>query len=133
MPSTPALTIRHDDLCGPEIAELLREHLKDMYATSPPESVHALDLERLRDPAITFWTAWDGTKLAGCGALKELDSKHAEIKSMRTARAYMRQGVGRFVLSHILEVARMRGYERISLETGSMEYFVPARQMYEQF
>jgi putative acetyltransferase len=132
--SKPAtFTIHHDDLCGPEIAGLLREHLRDMYATSPPESVHALDLERLRDPSITFWTAWDGHALAGCGALRELDPRHAEIKSMRTSKPYLRSGVGRFVLDHMLNVARTRGYKRVSLETGSMEYFAPARALYENF
>jgi putative acetyltransferase len=128
--SQPALYIRLDDLRGPEIAALLQEHLTDMYATSPPESVHALDLERLRHDSISFWTLWDGDHLAGCGALRELDPRHAEIKSMRTARPYLRRGIARLLLNHMLEVARSRGYERLSLETGSMAYFAPARALY---
>lgn len=123
--------IRVDDLRGPEIAALLQEHLNDMYATSPAESVHALDLDRLRHPSITFWTVWDGATLAGCGALKEIDAKLAEIKSMRTAHSHRRRGVARHLLHHMLNVARERGYERLSLETGSPEYFAPARTLYE--
>lgn len=123
--------IRVDDLRGPEIAALLQEHLNDMYATSPAESVHALDLDRLRHPSITFWTVWDGATLAGCGALKEIDAKLAEIKSMRTAHSHRRRGVARHLLHHMLNVARERGYKRLSLETGSPEYFAPARTLYE--
>lgn len=102
-----------------------------MYEISPPESVHALDLERLRRPEITFWSAWKGPLLLGCGALKELDRRHGEVKSMRTPNAHRRQGVGRAILAHIIEVARSRRYERLSLETGSMEAFRPAQKLYE--
>lgn len=102
-----------------------------MYEISPPESVHALDLERLRRPEITFWSAWEGPLLLGCGALKELDRRHGEVKSMRTPNAHRRQGVGRAILAHIIEVARSRRYERLSLETGSMEAFRPAQKLYE--
>lgn len=125
--------IRPDDLDGPEVAELLVEHLRDMYATSPPESVHALDLDQLRQPEITFWTLWDGAVLAGCGALKQLNATHGEIKSMRTAQDYRRRGVGAQMLQHIIDEARQRGYQRLSLETGSMEYFAPARELYRRF
>jgi putative acetyltransferase len=104
-----------------------------MYELSPPESVHALDLERLRRPEITFWTAWDGPVLVGCGALKELDRKHGEVKSMRTPSARRRNGVGGTILAHIIQVARSRSYERLSLETGSMEAFKPAQKLYESF
>ncbi|CAM3768861.1 N-acetyltransferase YsnE [Bordetella tumulicola] len=102
-----------------------------MYELSPPESVHALDLEKLRKPGITFWTAWKDTQLLGCGALKELDSKHGEIKSMRTPKALRRQGAGRAILAHIIEAARSRGYERLSLETGTMQAFQPAQRLYQ--
>jgi putative acetyltransferase len=112
---------------------LLAEHLRDMYATSPPESVHALDLDALRQPAIHFWTLWDGTQLAGCGALKALDAQHAEIKSMRTAAAYRQRGVASRLLQHLLNEAQRCGYQRVSLETGSMAYFEPARQLYSKF
>lgn len=122
-----------DDLQHPEIHALLNEHLQNMHQLSPAESVHALSLERLRVPEITFWTAWENESLLGCGALKELNLKHGEIKSMRTAQAHRLQGVGRAMLAHIVEVAKERGYERLSLETGAPEAFKPARRLYESF
>jgi putative acetyltransferase len=127
------MEIKIDDLRGPEIAELLAEHLRDMYSVSPPESVHALDLEELRKPDITFWSLWSSDKLAGCGALKELDVQHAEVKSMRTSSNFLRKGVARTVLQHIVDEAKHRGYQRLSLETGPQEYFKPARILYERF
>lgn len=129
-----AMKIVRDDLTGPDIHRLLEEHLAHMHSQSPPESVHALDLERLRRPEISFWSVWspDGA-LMGCGALKELDARHGEVKSMRTREAFRGQGVARAVLTHILEVARERGYERLSLETGSQPGFVPAVQLYTAF
>jgi putative acetyltransferase len=127
------MLIRVDDLQGPEIRALLEEHLRNMYEVSPPESVHALDLTALRRPGITFWTAWSGRELLGCGALKQLDPRHGEIKSMRTAATHRRQGVGRAMLDHIVTEARARGYARLSLETGSMEAFAPARTLYQSF
>jgi putative acetyltransferase len=127
------MRIQIDDLSRPEIHALLNEHLQSMYALSPPESVHALDLERLREPGITFWSAWEGSLLLGCGALKELDYKHGEVKSMRTPNALRRRGAGRAILVHIVGIARSRAYERLSLETGSMEEFKPAQRLYESF
>ncbi|MDT3295024.1 GNAT family N-acetyltransferase [Shewanella sp. SP2S2-6] len=122
-----------DDLKGPEIAALLTEHLDDMRATSPPESVHALDLDRLRQPNIRFWTLWDGNNLAGCGALKWLDAEHAEIKSMRTATPYKQQGIASKILQHLINDAKSTGIKRLSLETGSMDFFNPARMLYSKF
>ena len=122
-----------DDLKGPEIAALLTEHLEDMRATSPPESVHALDLDGLRQPNIRFWTLWDGRNLAGCGALKWLDAEHAEIKSMRTAATYKQQGIASKVLQHLINDAKAAGVQRLSLETGSMAFFLPARSLYAKF
>lgn len=127
------MDIRIDDLSGPEIARLLQEHLDEMFLHSPPESVHALDLETLRRPEITFWTVWKDGALTGCGALKALDASHGEIKSMRTARDHLRKGVAATLMRHILRVARERGYRRLSLETGSPDAFLPARAMYERF
>jgi putative acetyltransferase len=124
-------TIKLDDLSGAKIATLLQEHLDEMHLHSPPESVHALDLEALKQPDITFWSIWTEEKLVGCGALMELDPTHGEIKSMRTAYGFRWQGVGKFMLRHILEEARARGYRRLSLETGSMAAFEPARRLYE--
>ena len=127
------MDIRIDDLAGPEIRALLREHLDDMHALSPPESVHALDLDALRQPDVTFWTAWSGGNLLGCGALRELTPAHGEIKSMRTARAHRRNGAARAVLTHIIEEARRRSYTCLSLETGSMAAFEPAHRLYQSF
>lgn len=127
------MEIKIDDLSGSEVHELLREHLRSMHLHSPPESVHALDIEGLRKPEITFWTVWEDDELLGCGALKELDSQHGEIKSMRTSSRHLRRGVARTLLNHILAEARQRGYTRVSLETGSMEAFDPARRLYSSF
>jgi putative acetyltransferase len=123
--------IELDDLTRPAIHELLREHLRHMHELSPPESVHALDLDKLRAPDVTFWSAWEGSLLLGCGALKELDAKHGEVKSMRTPSALRRRGAGKALLEHIIRVARSRSYERLSLETGSHDAFRPAQRLYE--
>ena len=131
--STIPMKIEVDDLSRPALHVLLNEHLQSMYELSPPESVHALDLEKLRQPGITFWSAWEDSLLLGCGALKELDATHGEVKSMRTPDALRRQGAGRAILAHIVNVARSRGYSQLSLETGSMEAFKPARKLYESF
>ncbi|MCM3439746.1 GNAT family N-acetyltransferase [Metabacillus halosaccharovorans] len=127
------MEIKKDDLTGVKVAELIREHLHGMTLNSPPESIHALNIEKLRQPNITFWTAWDGSELAGMGALKELDSSHGEIKSMRTSSSYLRKGVARKLLQHILDEAKNRGYTQLSLETGSMAAFEPARKLYADF
>ena len=121
-----------DDLTHPAVLALLNEHLADMHAYSPPESVHALDHDELRAPDVTFWTAWDGEELLGCGALKELDARHGEIKSMRTSRSQLRKGVAAAILEHIIAVARERSYERLSLETGSGGPFEAALRFYER-
>jgi putative acetyltransferase len=125
--------IREDDLRGPEVAELLQAHLDFAAAHSPLESIHALDLDRLRVPDITFWTVWMDGELAGCGALRELSPDHGEIKSMHTAARHRGKGVGARIVSHILDVSRVRGYRRVSLETGTAEAFVPARSLYSRF
>nr|WGD62062.1 GNAT family N-acetyltransferase [Bacillus subtilis] len=125
--------IKIDDLTGRQVVSLVNEHLHSMTLMSPPESIHALGLEKLRGPEITFWSAWEGDELAGRGALKELDTRHGEIKSMRTSASHLRKGVAKQVLQHIIEEAEKRGYERLSLETGSMASFEPARKLYESF
>ncbi|GJM45222.1 MAG: putative N-acetyltransferase YsnE [Gemmatimonadota bacterium] len=125
--------IREDDLSGPEVAALLQEHLDFVAVHSPPESIHALNLAALRAPDLTFWTAWQGSELVGCGALRELSATHGELKSMRTAQAHLRKGVAAALLEHLLRVAVDRGYRRVSLETGSMEAFSPARALYARF
>ncbi len=127
------MEIRVDDLRGAEIARLLEQHLQDMRRVSPPESVHALDLDRLRVPEITFWTVWAGSALAGCGAIKELAPDHGEIKSMRTAPEFRNRGVASLMLNHIIQEAKKRQYTRLSLETGSMAFFEPARRLYQKY
>jgi putative acetyltransferase len=126
------MDIREDDLRGDEIIALLQEHLEHMHAITPPQSIHALDLDRLRSPEITFWTAWDRTVLMGCGALKALDDTSGEIKSMRTAAAYRRCGVATAVLNHIIQEAQTRNYQYLYLETGAFEAFVPAHRLYQR-
>lgn len=120
-----------DDLNGPEVAQLINEHLHSMTLHSPPESIHALSLEHLKKPDITFWSAWENGELIGCGALKKLDAQHGEIKSMRTSSKHLRKGVARKMLEHIIQEAKKRGMCRLSLETGSMAAFDPARKLYE--
>jgi len=127
------MDIRVDDLTGPEIATLLSEHLRSMYLQSPPESVHALDIGRLRQPDITMWSAWEDGDLLGCAALKELDREHGEIKSMRTASRHLRKGIATALLRHILGEAKRRSYRRLSLETGSQPAFAAARNLYALF
>jgi putative acetyltransferase len=122
-----------DDLSGPEIARLLDEHVQQMRALTPIESAYALDLDELRAPGITFWTVWDDDILVGCGALKRLDGEHAEVKSMRTASARTRTGVASRLLDHIIGEARRMGFRRLSLETGSADFFNPARMLYAKF
>ncbi len=128
-----SMEIKIDDLSGSEIAEFLEEHIREMKSVSPPESKHALDLEGLRKPEITFWTVCDEDRLIGCGAMKELDADLAEIKSMRTTALYRGQGIASMLLQHILNEAKQRGYQRISLETGSMPFFEPARNLYAKY
>ena len=129
------MQIRVDDLTGPEIRALLAEHLCNMHQISPPESVHALDVDGLLQPEITFWSAWSSSsgELLGCGALKELSPVHGEIKSMRTVSTHRRKGIARAMLQYIIAESRRRSYARLSLETGSMPAFEPARRLYERF
>ncbi|GAA3417906.1 GNAT family N-acetyltransferase [Streptosporangium vulgare] len=122
-----------DDLSGPEITEFLDEHVREMRSITPLESKHALDLDGLRKPEITFWSVMDGDTLVGCGAIKRLDTSHAEVKSMRTAPARKRSGTASLLLEHIITEARRMGFTRLSLETGATEFFLPARKLYEKF
>lgn len=127
------MDIKIDDLNGGEVIQLLKEHLEDMYATSPPESVHALDVSALKAPQITFFSCWQNSELLGCAAIKELDATHAELKSMRTSNKARNLGVGTLLLEHIVNISTDRGYNKISLETGSQDFFKPARNLYEKF
>ena len=121
-----------DDLSGPEVADLLRLHLDEMHQWSPACKVHALPLERLREPDVAFWSAWDGERLAAVGALKVLGAGRGELKSMRAAPAYRGRGAGEAILLHLMSEARERGYSWLGLETGVPEPFVPARRLYEK-
>ncbi len=127
------MEIRLDDVTGAATLALLDEHLAHMRATSPPESVHALDLDGLRADHVSFWSAWDGDTLLGCGALQALDEHHGEIKSMRTANVHLGRGIASAMLTHLIEEARRRGYHRLSLETGTGEAFEPAHGLYLKF
>ena len=127
------MQIRKDDLRDQRIADFLQEHLDEMQAITPPESVHALDLEALRSSAITFWSVWEGEELLGCGALKALDPHSGEIKSMRTARVHRRRGISSKMLEHIIQEARHRAYTALNLETGAMPEFAPARALYTRY
>lgn len=122
--------IVQDDATGPEIRALIALHLDAMFATSPPESVHAMGIYRLRAPDVTLWSLWEGDDLLGCGALKQIDAAHGEIKSMRTAPQALRRGVGTALLTHIIAQARARGYQRLSLETGTGSTFEAAHRLY---
>ena len=125
--------IRVDDVEGAQIVDLLRSHLDDLERHSPPESIHALDLAALRGRGVTMWSAWDGSDLAGCGALRAIDADHGEVKSMRTAPECRRRGVAAALLDTIIAAAVDRGLGRLSLETGSAAAFAPARRLYTRF
>ncbi len=127
------MKIKPDDLTGAEIKALLQRHLDEMVHTTPPESIHALDLDGLRVPEISFWSIWDDRNLLGCGALKQLDARHGEIKSMHVHSDHRGKGIAVIMLEHILAVARQRSYTRLSLETGSIPAFLPARRLYEKY
>jgi putative acetyltransferase len=124
--------VRVDDLTGPEIGALLRHHLEEAHRNSPPGLAFAFDAERLREPDVTFWTAWDGDELLGCAALKEHAGAFGEVKSMRTAPAHLRKGVAAALLDHLIGEARARGYARVSLETGSGPAYEPALALYRR-
>ena len=126
------MEIRIGSLTHPAVIALLEEHHQDMLIHSPPKSVHALDLSSLAQEDITFWSVWHNNELAGCGALKALDNNHGEIKSMRTSRSFLRQGVAKLLLKHMLVEAHTRGYQKLSLETGTMAAFKPAQKLYQQ-
>ncbi len=125
------MNIDIDDPERGDVYALLEEHLRNMHELSPPESVHALDVSKLKCPEITFWSARENCVLLGCGALKELDPTHGEIKSMRTPSVLRRRGAGRALLQHILSEGRRRGYQRVSLETGPASTFGAAHKLYQ--
>ena len=127
----PSLRFVLDDLTGGPTRALIARHLAGMHASSPPESVHAFDVDGLRQPGVTFWSVWVGDDLAGCGALKVLDSERGELKSMRVADAFLGRGIGQAMLEHLTAEARARGLRSLWIETGSSPAFVPALRLYE--
>lgn len=127
------IQIREDGLDEPAVIALLRAHLDEVRANPTPGGAHVLDLAGLKQPGVTFWSAWRGDALLGCGAIRELDAAHGEIKSMRTAPDQLRRGAGAALMAHMLGVARERGYRRLSLETGATPAFEAAQALYRQF
>jgi len=127
------MKIQIDNLESIEVKRLLLTHHNDMLKHSPPESVHALDLSSLKAPDVTFLTAWIDGKLAGCGAFKKLSDKHVELKSMRTSSSFLRKGVAAKLLTYLLATAKEQRFERVSLETGTMNVFIPAHKLYKSF
>ena len=125
--------IVQDDLTGTAITELLSFHLQEMHRWSPACKVHAMPVERLREPDVAFYSAWEGDRLAACGALKELDAQRGELKSMRAAPEFRGQGAGQAMLVHLIDQAGSRGYSWLGLETGNAEPFIPAQKLYEKF
>ena len=124
------MRIEIDDITRPQVLALLEEHLANMYEITPPEHVFAFDVTKLRAPGVTFWTAWQDETLLGCAALKELSATQGEVKSMRTPAHLRRQGAGRALLNHLLQVARDRGYRELFLETGRQPEFEAAHTLY---
>jgi putative acetyltransferase len=125
--------IKEDDLSGPQIRALLETHFAGMLANSPKDKCHFLDFDGLKAPGVTFWSIWDGDALAGCGALRELDGTHGEIKSIRTHSDHLRKGAAAQMLDHIIKTPRARGYHRLSLETGSGDAFEAATALYRHY
>ncbi len=126
------MQIQLDDLSSSAVKQLLEQHHQDMLATSPPESVHTLDLTSLMQADVKFWTLWQGGRLAACGAIKLLTSQHGEIKSMRTHEDFRGRGIASILLDYMLSQASELGLSQLSLETGSMAFFKPARALYEK-
>jgi len=127
-----SITVRRDDLASPEVQSLIAEHLFGMHSNSPPGHMHALAIEKLQEPGVTFWSAWTEEILCGCGALKELDRRTGEIKSMRTRSAFLRRGIGQAILDEIVHTGRQRGYSRLLLETGTGKGFEAAHALYRR-
>jgi putative acetyltransferase len=128
----PTVEIAVDDPNAQDVRELLRRHLEFAEANTPPEDVHALDLDQLVDPAVTLYSYRRDGELLAVGALKQLDGRHAELKSMHTAAAARGRGIGRAMVEHLIGIARDHGFGRVSLETGSTQAFAPARSLYRQ-
>jgi putative acetyltransferase len=126
-------TLNEGELDFADVKDLLASHVESMRQSSPPDACHVLPADGLQHPSITFFSLRESGRLLGVGALKELDRRHGEVKSMRTARHALGTGVGKAMLTHIVATARTRGYDLLSLETGSTEPFAAALHLYERF
>lgn len=127
-----AYRIVEDDLTGADVVGLLALHLEEMHRLSPPCKVHAMPVERLREPDVTFYSAWDGDNLAAVGALREMDATRGELKSMRATPGYRGKGAGEAILLHLIGEARRRGYSWLGLETGRPAAYLPAQNLYRK-
>ena len=127
-----SLTIIEDDLTGEDVCALLQLHLNEMHQWSPACKIHAMPVERLQEPDVTFYSAWESERLAACGALKHIDDTRGELKSMRAAPGFRRKGAGEAILLHLIHVAEQRGYTWLGLETGRPEPFLPAQRLYQK-
>ena len=117
----------------PQVNELLTKHFIELRTVSPPGSTHVLDIPGLKDPTIRFWSLWDADNLVGCGALKLLEKEHGEFKSIRVADKFRKNGMGEKIISHLIDQAKQIGIKKISIETGSGEFFIPARKLFKKF
>lgn len=126
------MELREGGLDDPAVIALITHHQREARASTPQENAHAMGTDGLRHPDVSFWTMWEGETLLGIAALRQLSPGHGEIKSMRTAPAHLRRGVARALLTHLIALARTRGYARISLETGTAPMFAAANRLYEE-
>ena len=117
----------------PQVNELLTKHFIELRSVSPPGSTHVLDIPGLKVPSIKFWSLWENEELIGCGALKFLDENHGEFKSIRVANKFRKNGMGEKIISHLIDQAKQIGIKKISIETGSGEFFIPARKLFKKF
>jgi len=127
------MDIREDDLTHPDVVALVKAHLTEMAGNKDAVMSHALPIKALKADDVTFFSIWEGETITGCGAVRELDSKHGELKSMHTDRHFRRRGVSAALLFHMTKLAKERGYERLSLETHPGKDYMPARKLYERF
>ena len=116
-----------------EVNDLLKKHFIELRSVSPAGSTHVLDIDGLKDPSIKFWSLWDGKELVGCGALKLLEKKHGEFKSIRVADKFRKNGMGERIISHLIDQAKQIGIKKLSTETGAGEFFAPARKLFKKF
>ena len=116
-----------------EVNDLLKKHFIELRSVSPAGSTHVLDINGLKDPSIKFWSLWENNELVGCGALKFLEKKHGEFKSIRVADNYRKKGIGEKIIDHLIEEAKKLEVSKLSIETGAGNFFLPARKLFSKF